>query len=69
MDYPKYFTPKNSLRLFGLKKDFDFLSSIYSKDKLPKVFMISGLKGSGKSTLINHFLFSIFDERNYKKTS
>ena len=29
--------------------------------------MLSGLKGCGKSTLINHFLFSIFDESNYNK--
>ena len=29
--------------------------------------MLSGSKGSGKSTLINHFLFSIFDEKNYNK--
>jgi DNA polymerase-3 subunit delta' len=30
--------------------------------------MLSGSKGSGKSTLINHLLFSIFDEQNYDKT-
>ena len=29
--------------------------------------MLSGLKGCGKSTLINHFLLSIFDEPNYDK--
>ena len=29
--------------------------------------MLSGLKGCGKSTLINHFLFSIFDTANYNK--
>ncbi len=68
MDYPKYFNPKNSLRLFGLEENFNFLSSIYSKNKLPKVLMLSGLKGTGKSTLINHFLFSIFDGQNYNKT-
>ena len=68
MDYPKYFNPKNSLRLFGLEENFNFLSSIYSKDKLPKVLMLSGLKGTGKSTLINHFLFSIFDEQNYNRS-
>ena len=68
MDYPKYFSPKNSLRLFGLEQDFNFLSSLYLKDKLPKVLMLSGSKGTGKSTLINHFLFSIFDEQNYNKT-
>ena len=68
MDYPKYFNPKNSLKLFGLEENFNFLSSIYSKDKLPKVLMLSGLKGTGKSTLINHLLFSIFDSQNYNKS-
>ena len=68
MDYPKYFNPKNSLRLFGLELNFNFLSSLYLNDKLPKVLMLSGSKGTGKSTLINHFLFSIFDEQNYNKT-
>ena len=29
--------------------------------------MFSGKKGSGKSTLINHFLYSIFDNENYDK--
>ena len=67
MDYPKYFNPKNSLKLFGLEKKFNFLSSIYLKDKLPKVLMLSGLKGTGKSTLINHFLFSLFDTHNYDR--
>ena len=69
MDYPKYFNPKNSLKLFGLEENFNFLSSIYSKDKLPKVLMLSGLKGTGKSTLINHLLFSIFDSQNYNKSN
>ena len=67
MDYPKYFSSKNSLRLFGLEQNFNFLSSLYLKDKLPKILMLSGSKGTGKSTLINHFLFSIFDEQNYNK--
>ena len=67
MDYPKYFNSKNSLQLFGFEKKFDFLRSLYSIDKLPKVLMLSGKKGTGKSTLINHFLFSIFDEQNYNK--
>ena len=68
MDYPKYFNPKNSLKLFGLEENFNFLSSIYLKDKLPKVLMLTGSKGSGKSTLINHFLFSIFDADNYNRS-
>ncbi len=67
MDYPKYFYPINSLNLFGLEQNFNFLSSLYLKNKLPKVLMLSGSKGSGKSTLVNHLLFSIFDEKKYNK--
>ena len=63
MDYPKYFNPKNSLKLFGLEENFNFLSSTYTQQKLPKVLMLSGLKGTGKSTLINHLFFSIFDKK------
>ena len=65
MDYPKYFNPKYTLNLFGLEKYFNFLSSLYRIKKLPKILMLSGPKGIGKSTLINHFLFSIFDKENY----
>ena len=65
MEYPKYFNPKNSLKLFGFKKDLNILLSLYLKKKLPKILMLSGNKGCGKSTLINHFLFSIFAEKKY----
>lgn len=65
MNYPLFFNSKNSLNLFGLKNNFQFLSSLYLKKKLPKVLMFSGNKGSGKATLVNHFLYSIFDSDNY----
>ena len=65
MSLPSFFEPKKSLKLFGFKKDFDFLKTLYSKKKFPKVLMLTGIKGIGKSTLINHFLFSINDEKNY----
>ena len=67
MDFPNYFNSKNSLNLYGLEKDFNFLSNLYSTKKLPNVLMLSGSKGCGKSTLINHFLFSIFDSVNYDR--
>ena len=60
--------PKNSLKLFGLEENFNFLSSTYTNQKLPKVLMLSGLKGTGKSTLISHLFFSIFDEENYNRS-
>ena len=67
MNYPNFFSSKNTLNLFGLNDHFDFLSNLYLKKKLPKVMLFSGHKGSGKSTLINHFLFSVFDNKNYDK--
>ena len=67
MDYLNILTQK-IFTIIWFKEKFYFLSSLYLKDKLPKVLMLSGSKGVGKSTLINHLLFSIFDERNYNKT-
>ena len=67
MSYPIYFDPKNSLQLYEHVENFEFITKLYSKKKLPKVIMFTGYKGSGKSTLINHFLFSIFDTKNYDK--
>ena len=66
MNYPIFFDSKNSLSLFGLQKNFKFIFELYKKKKLPKVLMLSGNKGSGKSTLVNHLLYSIFDFENYK---
>ena len=67
MNYPLFFDSKNSLSLFDLKENFRFISELYLKKNLPKVLMFTGNKGSGKSTLINHFLYSIFDDNNYDK--
>ncbi len=57
--------PKNSLVLFGLQDKFKFLADLYDKEKLPKVLLVSGNKGIGKFTLINHFMTYIFDKKNY----
>ena len=65
MDINKYNDPKNSLVLFGLDKDLNFFKKLHDIDKIPKVLMLSGKKGIGKFTLINHFLFYIFDKDSY----
>ena len=65
MILPTYFNSKKSLTLFGLGDQFLFLKNLYTKEKMPKVLMLSGNKGSGKSTLINHLMFYIFDKKNY----
>jgi len=62
---PIFFKSNNSLNLFGLHNNFKFISELYSKQSLPKVLMFSGNKGSGKATLVNHFLYSVFDVENY----
>ena len=59
------FNPKQSLNLFGLQKHFEFLISLYKTKKFPKVLLLSGAKGIGKSTLVNHFLHYVYDEKNY----
>ena len=65
MNINEYNDPKNSLVLFELGSKLDFLIKLYNSKKLPKVLMISGKKGVGKFTLINHFLSYIYDKDNY----
>ena len=65
MNFPIYFDSKSSLNLFGLQEHFKFISKLYLNQNLPKVLMFSGEKGSGKATLVNHFLYSVFDIKNY----
>ena len=67
MNYPVFFDNKKTSSLFDLRENFKFMSELYSRQNLPKVLMFTGNKGSGKSTLINHFLYSIFDIDNYNK--
>ena len=65
MNIESYTNPKNSLILYELKEKLNFLIKLYDLKKLPKVLMISGKKGIGKFTLINHFLNYIYDRDNY----
>ena len=65
MNANEYNDPKKSLVLFGLENKLDFLIKLYNSKKLPRVLMISGKKGIGKFTLINHFLNYIYDKDHY----
>ena len=63
--------PKNSLALFEFDNYLKFLIKLDQNNKFPKVLLLSGEKGVGKFTLVNHFLAYIFDKNNYdleKKT-
>lgn len=52
--------PLNSLELVGLNKHFNDLTNLYDNSLFPNVLLISGKKGIGKFTLVNHFLNYIF---------
>lgn len=56
---------KSSLVLYELSDKFIFLTNLFKKKKFPKVLMLSGKKGIGKSTLINHFITYVYDHSNY----
>ncbi len=57
--------PRYSTQLYGLDLEFDNLSNLLLNQKLPKVILLTGQKGVGKSTLINHLILSYFDKDNY----
>ena len=57
--------PRYSTQLFGLNLDFDRLSNLLLNQKLPNVIVLTGEKGIGKFTLINHLVISYFDKENY----
>ena len=59
------FNSKNTCKLFNLKDKFDLFKDLISKDIFPKVTLLTGEKGVGKSTLINHVLNFYFDQNNY----
>jgi GTPase SAR1 family protein len=69
MTFPPYFNAKKSFKLFGLINDFNLLKKLYLANKLPHAIILSGNKGSGKSTLINHFLYYLFDKKNYDENN
>ena len=65
MTFTDYNDPKKSLVLFGLQNKFDFFYNLFKQEKLPHVLMLTGKKGVGKFTLINHLLTYIFDSNHY----
>ena len=57
--------PLRTRKLIGMDNYFDYLLKLYNSKKFPNVMLISGKKGLGKFTLINHFLNYIFSNDNY----
>ena len=63
------FNPKNTNKLIGYEKNFDFFKNLIQINKLPKVVMLTGDKGIGKSTFINHFMHFYYDKNNYDESN
>ena len=54
---------ETSHRLFFLTKHLDNFGKLLESENFPKTSMLTGKKGQGKYTLINHLFFSIKDEK------
>ena len=65
MNFQELFNPRKTLKLYGLTENFIFFKNLIKNKKLPKVVLITGNKGIGKFTLINHLMCSIYDKNNY----
>ena len=64
----KVLHPKNQLNLYGYSNYFNDFIKLYKNGILPKVSLISGYKGLGKSTFIYHLvncILSTNDEKTY----
>ena len=64
MNLNEFENPKKSNVLFEFSDKLDFFINLYNQKKFPKILMLTGKKGIGKFTLINHFLNFVFD-KNY----
>ena len=58
------FESKKTTKLLGHKDTFNLISGLLKSNKLPNALML-GNKGIGKSTIVNHLIYSYFDKENY----
>ncbi len=68
MSLDNLFNPKKTTNLYELKVNFNILKNLLAQNNLPNVLLLSGDKGIGKSTLVNHLMYYIFDKQNYNTT-
>ena len=60
--------PSEQIQLYGLDKYFNEIKKLYDLKKMPNKIMLSGKKGSGKSTMAYHiinYILSQSEENNY----
>ena len=60
--------PASQTKLYGLKKNFNEITNLFDSNKLPNKILLTGPKGSGKSTISYHiinYIFSIKEDYPY----
>ena len=65
MHLSELFSPKKNSFLIGHEDKFYLFQDLLINKRMPKVLMLSGRKGIGKFTLINHLMHYYFDKENY----
>ena len=61
--------PKNQLKLFGYEENFNLFLKLKKKNRLPNTILLSGPKGSGKSTFAYHFINFLLSQNEENKYS
>tara|TARA_Y100000590_G_C15559260_1_gene954072 strand:+ start:177 stop:1148 length:972 start_codon:yes stop_codon:yes gene_type:complete len=61
--------PKRQLSLFGYNSIFNSFIKLFEQKRLPNTILLSGPKGSGKSTFIYHFVNYLFSKHEKNKYS
>ena len=51
-----HFKPSENTRLYGMSNFFNEITNLYNKKKMPTKILLSGKKGTGKSTLAYHLI-------------
>jgi len=62
-------TPIQQLNLFGYESYFNFFTKLFEKKQIPNSILLSGLKGSGKSTFVYHLVNYLLSKKENHKYS
>ncbi len=69
MTFNDIFISVKTPKLIGHREKFNFLKNLESSKKMPKVLLLTGEKGIGKFTFVNHYIHFYFDNKNYDKVN
>ena len=65
MNINDLFNPQNTNEIIGHDEKLFFFKKLILNKNFPKVILLSGEKGIGKFTIINHLMHIYFDKDNY----